>query len=141
MAVIELATTDEQIEATYEVMKQLRPHIQESDYVRLVKMQQAEHNYRLVALTEDGQTTCVAGFRISHSLAWGRYLYVDDLVTDERKRSEGAGKAMLNWLVAHARDQKCGELHLDSGVQRHQAHRFYLRERMDIVFYHFRLTL
>jgi GNAT superfamily N-acetyltransferase len=141
MAGIELATTDAQIQATYGIMKQLRPHVPESDYVRLVKMQQSEQGYRLAALAEAGQTTCVAGFRIGHSLAWGRHMYVDDLVTDEVSRSRGAGKAMLDWLVEYARAERCGELHLDSGVQRHEAHRFYLRERMDIVFYHFRMSL
>lgn len=33
------------------------------------------------------------------------------------------------------------ELHLDSGVQRYGAHRFYLRHGMDITSHHFRLVL
>jgi hypothetical protein len=44
-------------------------------------------------------------------------------------------------LVAEARAAGCGELHLDSGVQRFAAHRFYLRERMEIMAHHFRLKL
>jgi hypothetical protein len=83
---IEIATTDEQILATYDVIRQLRPQIQAADYVRLVKVQQAEADYQLAALSQDELVTCVAGFRISHSLAWGRNLYVDDLVTDEQRR-------------------------------------------------------
>jgi GNAT superfamily N-acetyltransferase len=138
---IEIAASDEQILATYDVMSQLRPHIPVSDYVRIVRMQQAESGYQLAALKEGGRVISVGGFRISHSLAMGKYLYVDDLVTDERRRSQGAGKAMFDWLVMHARDEQCRVLHLDSGVQRHHAHRFYLRERMDIVSYHFRLIL
>lgn len=138
---ITIATTDATILATYKVMSQLRPHVQESDYLRLVKIQQSEVGYQLACLTEDRTVACVAGFRLNRSLGWGKYLYVDDLVTDERYRSAGAGKAMFDWLVAHARNHQCGELRLDSAVQRYGAHRFYLRERMDIVAHHFRLTL
>jgi GNAT superfamily N-acetyltransferase len=141
MKVIETATADDKIQSTHYLMKQLRPHIQESDYLRIVKMQREESGYQLATLTENGQLVCLAGFRISHSLAWGKYLYVDDLVTDEQQRSQGDGKAMIDWLVEYARRNHCAELHLDSGVQRHEAHRFYLRERMDITCYHFRLSL
>jgi GNAT superfamily N-acetyltransferase len=141
MKVIETAVTDEQILSTHSLMKQLRPNIQESDYLRIVKMQREKSGYQLATLTENGQLVCLAGLRISHSLAWGKYLYVDDLVTDEQQRSQGDGKVMIDWLVEYARKNQCTELHLDSGVQRHEAHRFYLRERMDITCYHFRRSL
>jgi hypothetical protein len=45
---IEIAASDEQILATYDVMSQLRPHISVSEYVRTVRMQQAESGYQLV---------------------------------------------------------------------------------------------
>ena len=47
----------------------------------------------------------VAGFRILHSLAWGRFCYVDDLVTDEQSRSEGLGAELMDWLLAFARER------------------------------------
>jgi GNAT superfamily N-acetyltransferase len=141
MESIKILDSDRDIVASYDVMKQLRPHILESEYLSKIRLQEAESKYQLAAYYERDRIACVAGFRISHSLAWGKFLYVDDLVTDEQSRSQGAGKAMFEWLVSHARSNSCHELHLDSGVQRHEAHRFYLRERMDIVFYHFRLKL
>ncbi len=49
--------------------------------------------------------------------------------------------ALLDWIGRYGKERGCTSLHLDSGVQRHAAHRFYLRERMDIVFYHFRKAL
>lgn len=122
-------------------MRQLRPHIQVQEYLSLIKTEQAESGYRLAMLREDGLVTYVAGFRVSQCLASGKYLYVDDLVTDGRRRARGAGKAMFEWLVGHVAAQQYSTLELDSGVQRHRAHRFYLRERMDIVSYHFRLHL
>jgi GNAT superfamily N-acetyltransferase len=137
---IRLAVTDDDIASTFVVMRQLRTHIAEADYVPLVRKQQ-QGGYLLAFLQDEGSVRAVAGFRISDSLAWGHYVYVDDLVTDGRTRSSGHGAALLSWVGEYAKARGCGELHLDSGVQRHAAHRFYLRERMDITCYHFRRVL
>jgi GNAT superfamily N-acetyltransferase len=83
----------------------------------------------------------VAGFRLCRNLGWGKYLYVDDLVTDGRHRSRGDGKQMIDWLIARARSNQCVEMRLDAKVTRNRAHRFYLREQMNIVAFHFCLRL
>jgi GNAT superfamily N-acetyltransferase len=138
---IRIAVSDEEVRATYPVMSQLRPEIKKSDYVGLVALQRTEGGFQLAVLWEFGQITCVAGFRVCRSLGWGKYLYVDDLVTDEQYRSRGAGQTMFEWLVERARLLQCQELRLDSAVYRREAHRFYFRERMDIACFHFRLKL
>ena len=79
----------------------------------------------------------MAGFRIGESLAWGRFLYIDDLVTLSSRRSRGFGAALLSWLVEFATKEGCDQLHLDSGIQRKDAHRFYEREGMQLAGYHF----
>jgi GNAT superfamily N-acetyltransferase len=63
------------------------------------------------------------------------------VVTDEAARSRGHGGALLAWLVDQARSADCRSLELDSGVQRFDAHRFYLTNRMAISAHHFRLVL
>ncbi len=75
------------------------------------------------------------------SLHAGRFLYVDDLVTQEGDRSAGYGGFLFDWLVGQAREHDCERLELDSGVRRFNAHRFYLRKRMDISSHHFTLKL
>lgn len=134
-----LVARDSEIAACFPVMSQLRSDVSREDFVRLVRMQEAQ-GYRL-ACVRDPEVTAVAGFRVGDNLAWGRFLYVDDLVTDSCHRSSGQGAALLEWLVEHAREQGCRELHLDSGVQRYDAHRFYLRHRMEIRSHHFSLVL
>ena len=81
----------------------------------------------------------MAGFRISENTAWGRHLYVDDLVTVARFRGQGHADAVMTWVQEEARRAGCGELHLDSGVgaDREDAHRFYFRHRLRITSYHF----
>lgn len=138
---IKLMTSDEEIMATFPVLTQLRTHLAEDHYLETIRRLERTNNYHLAAALELGRVKCVAGYRLAECLSWGNFLYVDDLVTDNDARSEQHGKRMMDWLIDQARENRCKELHLDSGVQRHGAHRFYLRERMDITCYHFALKL
>jgi GNAT superfamily N-acetyltransferase len=135
------ATTDEQILATREVMRQLRPHVPSHEYLSIVKRMKQSDGYQLAALYDEANVRAVAGYRFMEMLYCGRIMYIDDLNTDERYRSKGYGKALLDWLKVEARKQGCAQLHLDSGVQREQTHRFYFRERLTINCYHFHVTL
>ena len=107
--------------------------------IEQIKRQQA-NGYQLAYVMEGGQVLCVAGFVISDKLAWQKHVYIDDLVTCEIQRSSGAGKYLLDWLKAYAKEQGCQQLHLDSGVQRFGAHKFYLREGFTISSHHFAIT-
>ena len=134
------AATDEEILACYPVMAELRPHLVKQEFVTRVRRQQ-QHGYYLAYLEEGEDTQAVVGFRIAESLAWGRYLYVDDLVSRAPIRSRGYGQELFEWVVAFAKSEGCEALHLDSGVQNFAAHRFYLRNNMIISSHHFRLSL
>ena len=141
---VQRMVTPAEIDATFAVMRQLRPALAGADEYRVAVERMMQSGFHLAAALEgapDGVVRAVAGYRLGEGLAWGRYLYVDDLVTDGAARSRGFGKRLLDWLKDEGRAHGCGELHLDSGVQRHGAHRFYLRERMDIASFHFRVPL
>lgn len=138
---IEPASSDEQIAATFDVMKQLRPHLDCDEYVATVRALQASDGFRLVALIDDGVVRAVAGYRYMRMLYCGRLLYVDDLVVDEHVRSQGYGSRILDWLKDEARREGCAELQLISRVVREQTHRFYFREGLGIECFHFRIRL
>ena len=140
MTSIAIAITDDDIRACHPVMVQLRPLVSLEDLVVRVRRQEPQ-GYRLAAGRADGRVVACAGFRLTESLVAGRHVYVDDLVTDAEVRSHGHGNAMFDWLVAFARAEGCAHLTLDSGVQRFGAHRFYLRNRMDITSHHFVMAL
>ena len=116
---------------TFAVMRQLRTHHIEGEYLGTIKRLR-HSDYRMPAVVEVGEVRCVAGFRIVEFLAHGKFLYVDDLVAGESARSEDHAKRMLDWLSAVAREEGCRSLQLDSGVQRHEGHRFYVQEGMKI---------
>jgi GNAT superfamily N-acetyltransferase len=98
---------------------------------------------RMLVAVEPG-TELVVGvaiFRVFETTFDGVRLYVDDLVTDEVRRSRGVGKALLDGLEARARERGCQTLALDSGVQRARAHRFYFREGMIVSSFAFKKGL
>jgi len=137
---IQIAKTDTEIKQCFPVIVQLRPTLSEGAFLDQVKRQQ-QSGYHLAFLIDNNQVKTVAGFRISESLSWKKFLYVDDFITDADSRSNGYGDKMFDWLVAYAKSQQCNQLHLDSGVQRFEAHRFYLRKRMYIYAHHFTMQL
>jgi GNAT superfamily N-acetyltransferase len=137
---VAIAQSRKEILRCYPVMAQLRPHLSESDFLERVE-RQAREGYALAFAEDAGRVVSVAGFRLANSLAWGRFLYVDDLVTDERERSKGYGRELIAWLIEHAKASACDQFHLDSGVQRFGAHRFYLKTGMDITCHHFGMKL
>lgn len=133
---IRLADDDGEIAACYEAMGQLRPHLQKARFPAQVRELMTE-GYRLAYLKAGERVTCVAGFRVQSNFFLGRHLYVEDLSTLEEFRSSGHGARMLEWLRRLALAEGCVALDLDSGVQRHLAHRFYFRQGMQIAAYHF----
>lgn len=138
---IQLTETDVDIERCFPIMVQLRPHQTLSTFTEQVKRQQEQSGYHLVCLEGRGAIKAVAGFRIHEMLSRGRFLYIDDLITDTDERSKGYVSTLFDWLVAYARAHNCDHLELDSGVERAGAHRFYFQKRMQISGFHFRIKL
>lgn len=133
---IAIAKTDSDILTCFPVMKQLRDDLVEEEFVSTIRSLEKQR-YQLAMLCINKMPVALAGFRIGESLAWKKYLYVDDLVTVEAERSKGYGAKLLRWLYDYAAKEDCDQLHLDSGIQRKEAHKFYEREGMQMPSYHF----
>lgn len=133
------AESEEDIRGCYPVMRQLRPHLDdEQKFIAQVK-RQIEEGYNLAYLQEGGRVRALAGFRFLEFLAWGRVLYIDDLISDSATRKNGHGGKLLKWVIQQAKDASCDQVHLDSGPQRHDAHRLYLNHGFKIIGHHFAL--
>jgi GNAT superfamily N-acetyltransferase len=123
-------------------MSALRPGFEELHrFVEQVDGIQRTEGYRLGGAFVEGAVAAVAaaGFRLGHSLAWGRHLYVDDLSTVPEARRRGHAGALLDWLVTEATNLGCGQVHLDSGTgpDRFDAHRLYFKHGFAIHAHHF----
>lgn len=137
---IKFTETDEEIARCFPVMLQLRPHLIESEFVERIRVQERQ-NYRLAFVERENKVCAVAGLRVNDNLSWGRFMYIDDLVADETERSQGLGSQLFEWCRDYALRMGCSMLLLDSGVQRFDAHRFYLGKRMSISSHRFSMGL
>lgn len=129
---------DTTTELAYRVMKELRPHLTgAAEFVERIRMQRKE-GYRLVgSFSAAGEVVSVAGFRTGNCLAWGHFVYIDDLVTLPEARGKGHASALLRWVDEEAVRLGCQQVHLDSATYRHDAHRRYLTSGYDIQAFHF----
>jgi GNAT superfamily N-acetyltransferase len=137
---IDSAAAAHEVQRCFSIMNQLRPHLEEKAFAQQVLRQMTE-GYRLVYLEDKDELKSLAGFRILEFLAWGKVLYIDDLITDSEARGKGYGGKLLQWVIEQAKLAGCNQVHLDSGPQRHDAHRLYLNQGMKIIGYHFAMDL
>ena len=118
------------------VLRELRPHLTASTFDS-VCAEGHPQGLRFTAAYDGDRCVGVAGWRIVATTANLRKLYVDDLVTTADARSTGVGRTLLAALLERAEAAGCTALDLDSGVQRADAHRFYMREGLTITSFHF----
>ncbi len=137
----DLPVGDPAWESAFPVLAQLRDHLDRPTFDAVHTAGAAQGLVFTAAFATDGRCVGVAGWRVVHTTHVVRKLYVDDLVTDTTARSTGVGTAMLRHLEGRAREAGCAVLDLDSGHQRTDAHRFYLREGMVDVSRHFATQL
>jgi ribosomal protein S18 acetylase RimI-like enzyme len=120
--------TDADLAACFPLMHQLRPHLASAqEFIDRVR-RQAGTGYRLVALWQGAAPCALAGWRLQENLVHGRFLYVDDLVTDAAARSQGHGHRLMTHLLSVARTHGCGKLLLDTPISNTRGQDFYLRE-------------
>ncbi|GAA5416510.1 hypothetical protein Pryu01_01545 [Paraliobacillus ryukyuensis] len=122
---ISLLTSERAIRDAFTVMSELRGHLDEETYVALVKEAQGKDQYHLAALYYQNKIVAAVGFKPMITLYYGRFVWVNDLVTTASMRSHGLGETLLryveNWALAHGYEAVA----LSSGLQRTDAHRFY----------------
>ena len=126
----------------HRAMSELRPQFgDQRTFAEHVDSVLRPAGYRLVGCFEarHDDAVAVAGFRVADSLAWGHFLYVDDLSTLAESRRRGHARALLQWLMQEACRLGCGQLHLDSstGPERFDAHRLYHAAGLAIYSHHF----
>lgn len=110
---IKRLSTDAEITDAFPLMKQLRPHLLEAEFVGVIRHQEKE-GYELYGGSVNGRYVSLAGVREQSTTARGRHLFVDDLVTHSEVRGAGHGQSMLKYLAAYARRKGIVRLYLDS---------------------------
>jgi GNAT superfamily N-acetyltransferase len=135
---VQVADNIQSIEKCRKVLLDLRPSVNEKEFVSIITAMIAD-GYKLVFIEENGFAVSAAGFVTGYNLYRGNYLYIDDLNTLPGYRKKGYAQLLMNWIFAFADENKIKQVHLDSGVNRFDAHRFYLNNRFIISSHHFSL--
>ena len=121
--------TKEQWREAFQVMQELRQHLDEKTYLDLVEEAHQKDMYRLFALYDGDELVAVTGFKPMITLYYGRFVWVCDLVTSEEHRSKGYGEKLLTFVENWAVENGYQSVALSSGIQKKEAHRFY-KEKM-----------
>lgn len=126
---IKIAESEQEYIKCFEVLSDLRPHLEVDEFFSRITRMSDEIGYKLVYLTEH-EIIAVAGIRISEWLHTGKYIEIEELITRECERSKGYGGLLFDWILEYARGKKCSQVRLVSGVSRESAHKFYLGKGM-----------
>lgn len=141
MNVIKTVDSISEKQECFKVMSQLWSSLTEKEFIEKNQSLAEDYNYKLAFLKKENEIKTVAGFRIIEDFAFGKVLYIDDLVSNQSNRSQGYGRAMFDWLSNYARENNCCAIHLNARVDRTKAHKFYFSCGMHIRGYHFSMDL
>jgi ribosomal protein S18 acetylase RimI-like enzyme len=124
-----------ELETAWEVVSQLRTSLDYDTFENLIY--DMRQSYVMIGIFERGELRSYAGVAIQTNLYHKRHLFVHELVTDVKYRSQGYGKTMLEYLYDYAKVGACENIVLSSGLQREEAHRFYEKNDFQKVSYVF----
>ena len=133
--------TYDDIAKSFETFLELRPTLSDVQSFTQQILNQQKDGYEIIAIIEDEEVMACIGFRIMTMLAWGKILYIDDLITKEKWQRRGYGKILLEHITKIAKDNQCNQVHLDTGYTRYSAHRIYLNQGFEFHCHHLALKL
>jgi ribosomal protein S18 acetylase RimI-like enzyme len=133
---IKQATEKDDYLKCWEVVHELRPHLDQEQYLTLI-LYMIDEGYKMIYIEENGKGVSFCGYRVTTMLHRGRSIYIDDLCTLPEARGQGHAKALLDYVLEEARTEELQSIHLDSGHHRHDAHRLYLNFGFKITSHHF----
>lgn len=138
---IRIAKDISSLSACFPVFKKLRTHLKDIESFNAQVMTQIQQGYNIAYIKNDANVVACIGYRVFDMLAWGKVLYIDDLITCDTSRGKGYGGALLSYALAEGERLGCDEVHLDTSFTRHDAHRVYLKQGFQLNCHHMALKI
>lgn len=138
---IKTLKTRDEIMRSFDVFFELRPHLKNKEIFVDQIIEQQKEGYQIMAIEENKEIAACVGFRFIIMLAWGKILYIDDLITKTEFRGKGYGKKLLQHLTQIGKTHLREAIHLDTGYTRHVAHKIYLQQGFELHCHHLALKL
>lgn len=118
------------------VLQVLYPSLTLEEY-KIELDQMLPHNYGQVGVFDGEDCLGISGFWIGTKLWCGKYLELDNIIVAEKKRGQGIGKLIFDFLHKKAIEHDCTMLSLDSYTTNFKAHKFFYNEGFAPKGFHF----
>lgn len=92
--------------------------------------------YKVIGKYVDNKLVAILGYRLLYKFAFGKYIYIDDLVTLPEYRSKGYGHQLIEWIKGESKRTDCNQIHLDINVSNYLGLKFYLNNGFQAKAYH-----
>lgn len=135
MQVKEIFTLEEMMEHL-PLVQQLYPDLTQEKYASMLH-EMIPNNYSQAVVFENEKAVALSGIWFNTKLWTGKYIELDNVVTDKNFRSKGAGKLLNNFATEKAKQLGCKYIVLDAFAENRDAHRFYFRDGYVIGGFHF----
>src|SRR5437763_16506921 len=96
------AKTKEDFTRCFEVVRELRPHLDLERYLVLV-LYMIDEGYKMIYIEDNGRPISFCGYRYATMLHRGRSIYIDDLCSLPEARHKGHATILLRHVFQEAR--------------------------------------
>ncbi|BDD01079.1 GNAT family N-acetyltransferase [Persicobacter psychrovividus] len=124
------------LEMLYPLFAELRPQYDLLHFKDLVKHQFKE-GYQVMYILDGKKPVALVGFRTLHQLVSGKTLFIDDMVTAQKHRGKGYGKALMMWLQGFCFENNYDHMAVNASFEEVETHRFCLNNGLKIETIHF----
>jgi GNAT superfamily N-acetyltransferase len=124
---IRILSTKQEMLANYELLLEMYPKLQLEEYSNELD-DMIPHNYGQVGIYIDNECVGLTGFWLGTKLWCGKYLELDNVVISSKKRSNGIGKILFDFMEEKAKKEGCTMLALDSYTSNFKAHKFFYNQ-------------
>ena len=116
------------LDRCYPILKELRTQLTLEEYLQIYTQSHQSDGYEIAAIESQGEIMAIMGYRVLFDYVRGKHLYIDDLVTSEKARSQGLGAELLKFAEGVAKELGCSSLRLCTGTENERGMKFYERE-------------
>ncbi len=113
------------LRAAFLLLKELRPHIDETVFFDIYAKAVKADRYSFIGLYSSDKLIAIMGYRFLYDYVHGKHIYIDDLVTAVSERSQGHGAKLLKYAEDLALRNGCKQLRLCTGTENESGKKFY----------------
>jgi GNAT superfamily N-acetyltransferase len=133
---IKILDSANEMYAQFDLIKQLSKNVSYQNYCLMID-EMVLLNYKQAVAYLNNKPISVCGYWINTKIYSGKYVELDNVVTDENYRGKKIGELLCNFVLKIAKENNCKTAMLDAYLENESAHTFYQNLGFDKKGYHF----